>query len=780
MSFYNKYLKYKNKYLQLKNLNYIQHGGELPIINDYNINLFTDPDMEKFMNPIHGLVLCYTGTVSNNYWLAKSGFIKKDVLGYNISKVIRNIPGNVQPTKKLLENLDPIDYGRFIAIKYINMKNFMPKVDLLGKDLKQLQLKNKNITKENHELLLEYIKKINSENFFPLNDDNVSTFHIILYCMCWVCNNDEGIVKYYKGIQEIFNLLEIPLELKPQIKSNSYEKQVIGIINKMNKFKIFNQEFAKNFCDSTTASTYPDCGEITALNLINLICWDGEKFDILKLKNPIDQLKEFYSVFTNFNLMINTNLQKDIFGQKLNARDAWSYLIIFFANNNLAFVKNCKYKYELNAGLSADGKNTNFFQLIKNLLQIEKWEDIKNENITEINDKTIDGIGKIEITHIKYEDITINCLPGHYYMEPIKLFKTKLDLTDLTPEQQNKINILMNYEPIKANNYFDIKISSEQLEQLFNSSKESTELKIELFKLSVTDKYNDDLRRRMQINVTSNYFNSILDIINSNKDLANKYTYLHNDFNFILKMPYITHLKSKIINKEIKEIDLSPLCKITEIGDDFLENCYYLKSINLSPLLNVTSIGNHFLLNCATLQNIDLSPLSKLTSIGGGFLSSCSGLQNINLTSLSNIRSISWNFLKGCDNLRKIDLSPLLNVTSIDSYFLAYCKNLLYVDLAPLCKITEIKKSFLSNCEKLKRINLAPLTNVKLIDSNFLAYCKSLESIDLTLLSKLESIGNYFFFYGNYQAKIIITEYQKNLLSKTENRTISSLLKIKN
>ena len=66
----NKYLKYKNKYLQLKNLNYKQYGGELPIINNIvGINLFTDPDMEIHMNPIYGLILCNNGFIINNYCL---------------------------------------------------------------------------------------------------------------------------------------------------------------------------------------------------------------------------------------------------------------------------------------------------------------------------------------------------------------------------------------------------------------------------------------------------------------------------------------------------------------------------------------------------------------------------------------------------------------------------------------------------------------------------------------------------------------------------------------
>ena len=56
MSYYEKYLKYKNKYLELKNLLNLQYGGDKPVIRYIDqINLFTDPEMEAYLNPIYGL-----------------------------------------------------------------------------------------------------------------------------------------------------------------------------------------------------------------------------------------------------------------------------------------------------------------------------------------------------------------------------------------------------------------------------------------------------------------------------------------------------------------------------------------------------------------------------------------------------------------------------------------------------------------------------------------------------------------------------------------------------
>ena len=127
--YYNKYLKYKSKYLELKNIKYNQIGGELPIITKpENINLFTDSEMEIYMNPIHGLVLYYSGSIPNIYWLNINKFIDQQVIpnfntdlkkkGELITKVCKKISGSIQPTNDL-KRLKPIDYGRFIAIKYI-------------------------------------------------------------------------------------------------------------------------------------------------------------------------------------------------------------------------------------------------------------------------------------------------------------------------------------------------------------------------------------------------------------------------------------------------------------------------------------------------------------------------------------------------------------------------------------------------------------------------------------------------------------------------------------
>ena len=120
MDYYSKYLKYKTKYLELKK----QFGGDKAFIKSMNvISLFDDmsEEMNKYFNPIHGMILCYSGYIKNNYHLQKNKFINTRH-GNIIAKISKDVPGDVQPTNDIMI-LKPIDFGRYIALKYIYMNN---------------------------------------------------------------------------------------------------------------------------------------------------------------------------------------------------------------------------------------------------------------------------------------------------------------------------------------------------------------------------------------------------------------------------------------------------------------------------------------------------------------------------------------------------------------------------------------------------------------------------------------------------------------------------------
>jgi hypothetical protein len=134
MDYYNKYLKYKNKYIELKNLSQIkQKGGDVPYITNINkINRITDIDMEQHLNPIYGCIVHESGFISNNFFLKQIESIYEKNKSINSNKIIfidskesniiknicKIIHGTIQPNNELMK-LTPTDIGRYITLKYI-------------------------------------------------------------------------------------------------------------------------------------------------------------------------------------------------------------------------------------------------------------------------------------------------------------------------------------------------------------------------------------------------------------------------------------------------------------------------------------------------------------------------------------------------------------------------------------------------------------------------------------------------------------------------------------
>jgi hypothetical protein len=121
-------------------------------------------------------------------------------------------------------------------------------------------------------------------------------------------------------------------------------------------------------------------------------------------------------------------------------------------------------------------------------------------------------------------------------------------------------------------------------------------LKLEKLKLDLSFNPDFDNKKRIDIEIDvddDDIFNYFVNNYKDN-DKINDYTYLCNDFSFVLQLPKLSNLNSKIQNTNIISIDLSPLSKIESIGSNFISRFEELKSINLSPLSNVKSIGHSF------------------------------------------------------------------------------------------------------------------------------------------------------------------------------------------
>ena len=244
MNYYEKYLKYKNKYIQLKSeLEIKKLGGDIPIINNIeNINLFTDLEMESFLNPIYGKIMYELGYIKNNYFLKKSNFIDTKISQY-INNIIKTIPGTIQPNNDIMKKIKPIDIGRYIALKYIYMKN--PNlINITGTNPKFGDVLKK-ISNNDKKTLIRYISNVRKYN--PLEKTDEIYFHILLYCLWWLADTDKGIKEYYLGINDTFCIINKYLPIKysyltssnKELNPESFEKIVIDITYE--SFKIYNQ-----------------------------------------------------------------------------------------------------------------------------------------------------------------------------------------------------------------------------------------------------------------------------------------------------------------------------------------------------------------------------------------------------------------------------------------------------------------------------------------------------------------------------------------------------------
>lgn len=512
------------------------------------------------------------------------------------------------PTRNIMENVSLKELGNYIAIKYVN-KFRTEKIAVRnqkGNYVSDQKYKNPKI-QERLAHVKKSIGKINQripivyrfvDNKVEAFDDNNFAFHMILFCVWWKADNDEGIDKYYEGIKEVFDIVNTQFPDEPRLEfnyiasarasaraspssspssssrsslssspspsaraspsssarssasssaSSSPRSSPISDSNSANKsfeqlvmditrvgFKIYNQEYSRNFCEGLSEKQYPDCGESTARNIINILCYDGDKFDtrLLIEKGAIDELLEYYRVFTNFELQSQTNSIYEIYGMKLNARDAWSKLINTKSQTLIRFSKSCdkpKYGFDMMSGLTLDEENPkpNLLQMLNNLMtNVKTWKDLENESTIEKIEAKVDedGIGVIQI-NAAYTKFMVYLNRGHYYVDLPKEEIDKIKYDHITDEKQKAIFDILLKTKITEQNFIEINFSSELFEKTFQkfSEKFNANALYCLFQLSTTDKFDDDLRRRMKIDVNLRYFFEKFVKDYKNNPIINKY-----------------------------------------------------------------------------------------------------------------------------------------------------------------------------------------------------------------------------------------------------------------
>ena len=822
MQSYKKYKKYKLKYLNMKKY-MLQYGGDKPVLqNIERINRFRNgTEMEKFLNPIYGLYTCENGFIENNYRLydaQRTDLDKKEILerlpkSRKIHGITHSVLGVLGPNNEI-RKLQPRAIGRYIALLYFNDRF------IINKD-KQLVPKNKELKPQNKELKpittdeskvninfiniisssAKYSKKLDNEvkeciikrsdadikillfyiNNVPLlkkhfsltiNND-MQDFHIILYCLWWTLDNDNGIDEYYKGIYEVFTICDkyisksdkdiLQCNEKVEEKNklyNSFESILIKITT--TEFNIYSYSKAHHFCNNIKPITYSDCGETTLRNFINLICFDGTKFDVMILAKygAIKGLVDFYTKFNNF---IKQSEPNNIYGP-LNARDEWSKLIIE-NTNNVRMTQQCNeidgkppYRFEVETLMSEDGKTTNFFQLIKNLFKsVNNWNDFIKDHkyITRIdNNINMTGIGSITITRLK-KQYKITCERGHYYMTLITPKDNNVETGHVVDVMQKEIiSVLLNKNILTEHNCYYRKWSSESICDTINNNRTELNMRQRLLELSYMNMYDSDTRRRIKIDTRTELFRFFVEHIvkkyNGNDELKNNlndYTFICVNVDFVNYIPSLKTLNCEFVDFNIPRIDLSPLRNIEHIGDNFLHGYptefNNITEIDLRPLENVRSIGNGFMVCFRNLVSINTVLLPHLKSIGDNFMAECEKIRNLELLDLINLETIGRYFLLGCYELETIKLSSasgLPNLQSIGGDFMAYCPKIQNIQLHNTCNLKTIGYNFMQECFELQNIEIPNLSKLESIEHSFAISCIKLTNIDLSSASKLSNL----------------------------------------
>ena len=608
----------------------------------------------------------------------------------------------------------------------------------------------------------------------------------------------------------IITIKELPLEEKKDEEPDktSFEYVVGDLLYK--PIKVLNYRNAKLFHETSGKflSKYPDCVETTMRNFINFLLFDfksnkfiiGEKF---KKINP--KTVEYYEKFDSYDLQLS-DIKQEIYGLELNARDAWTYLIVHHANSNIHFKSKIgQQSYEVCSGvMSLDKTQTNFIQLLQNLTSPDMFnsDNIKvilpslnnliksdDDDDDDGNEAFKNGVGIVSINYeidpeLKYT-IKFDLRLRHSFVT-IKRQGEKEEV-ELGVHSENEymhylLGNVVKYRTDK--NYLWFKYTDETLNDIYIRT-----ASYNILELLSSDLVNKDIRNRITLNARKltkdflKYGNNVDDFI-----------YSSNDFSFVDEIPYLTSLnhmfersyvttlpeltplkKLTSIGNEfargcnVRTIDLTQLINLTKIGDGFAEHCgeletiklsnliglntignnfakycYKLKTIGLSKLSELESIGNHFAEDCEKLETIDLSDMPKLKKIGNDFASSCSMLKTINVNNLENLKEIGNNFAKRSRLVEKININSLVNLESIGDVFYYGNPTLKTIDLTNLKKLKTIGMWFAASCDNLTTVELTGLSELESIGKNFSYDCIKLATIKLINLSVLKTIGKGF------------------------------------
>lgn len=253
----------------------------------------------------------------------------------------------------------------------------------------------------NHPVIDNYITTFSGEKEY---------FYVLLSVMWFMADNKEGVADYYKGLNKAFEGLAtftIPETFYDNYKINELSESSTNFYDKITyiyyyvrgAFDINYQEYAnvKDAQCNAEKCTYPDCGISSLRTFLRLwmsnINNDNLNIDKLREKGATEELLTYFSTF-NTNVSQMSKSEKEIFGQKLNARDAWA--IVTSSKPDVKYLNSwtrngSPFMCEIDCGFP------NMMRLIRNLLP----------GITDISDFDFEQMGS-DTNYLKIKNIDID------------------------------------------------------------------------------------------------------------------------------------------------------------------------------------------------------------------------------------------------------------------------------------------------------------------------------------------------------------------------------------
>lgn len=445
-------------------------------------------------------------------------------------------------------------------------------------------------------------------------------FYIVLSIMWHKADNKQGIKDYYDGINDVFNNIVIPESFMNEeydlneftFDSVDYYEQLAYLYNEIQGgFEITGQEYAY-IHNVAKPINYPDCGASALRTFIRL--WltqpNTNSYDIDKLRRHTtnEKLIEYFTIFNDNNTQISKH-KYSIFGQLLNPRDAWVY-VVSNLSPDITYKCQCTLNdgsclnYEIKANIANMKKI--FSSLFTNMPDFKAFEfdnSITNDNdYMYIDDfkytDASENFGAMKIHSGKYGTFIWLFEPGHTYINR-EIDEEGEEFTNENPE-------LNFYLTIFSTKSFQALVNNKQYYELFPywykffSYKNHDDILI-LYN-EMTNIINDDTTNmKLNHDITLEAYNNIVKLLlfhlKDNPDALSRIYFLNkvSKENLIL---YFSSMFTVVINADNDIVALK--FHETFNNDVWLDN----HNFNLLTNLNELDIKQNITINIKDTNNI--------------------------------------------------------------------------------------------------------------------------------------------------------------------------------